>query len=51
MGAIGGLFGVVVFLAVLIVIFLVCRSIMLWYWKLDKIEEHLAAIRSSLEKK
>jgi hypothetical protein len=31
-----------------VVVFLICRAIILWYWKIDKIEEHLAAIRNSL---
>ena len=38
-------------LIVLIVLFFIFRSLLLWYWKLDKIEEHLSAIRSALEKK
>lgn len=37
-------------LAILVVIFLVFRAGVLWYWKLDKIEEHLDAIRRSLDK-
>jgi hypothetical protein len=37
-------------LAVLALIFLIFRALVLWYWKLDKIEEHLSAIRKSLEK-
>ncbi len=45
-----GLIGIVVTAVVVIVIFFICRSLLLWYWKLDKIEEHLAAIRKSLEK-
>lgn len=31
-----------------VVLFLIFRAIVLWYWKLDKIEEHLRAIRESL---
>ena len=47
----GGFVGMLIAFAVVILIFFVCRSLMLWYWKLDKIEEHLAAIRASLEDK
>ena len=47
----GSLMGSLVMLAIVLVIFLVCRAIVLWYWKIDKIEEHLAAIRTALEKK
>jgi hypothetical protein len=43
---IAGLIG----LAVLIAIFIIFRAVVLWYWKLDKIEEHLSAIRKSLSK-
>jgi hypothetical protein len=39
------------FLVILIVVFFICRSLILWYWKLDKIEEHLSAIRKALEKR
>jgi hypothetical protein len=46
-----GLMGTLVALAIVLVIFLICRAIVLWYWKIDKIEEHLAAIRAALEKK
>lgn len=38
-------------LVILIVIFFICRSLILWYWKIDKIEQHLSAIREALEKK
>lgn len=38
-------------LVVLVVIFFICRSLILWYWKIDKIEQHLSAIREALEKK
>lgn len=41
----------IVCLVVLVVIFFICRSLILWYWKLDKIEEHLSAIRRALENK
>jgi hypothetical protein len=41
----------IVGLIVLVVIFFICRSLILWYWKIDKIEQHLAAIRSELEKR
>jgi hypothetical protein len=41
----------IVCLVVLVVIFFICRSLILWYWKIDKIEEHLSAIRRALEKK
>jgi hypothetical protein len=34
-----------------IVLFLLFRVFVLWYWKLDKIEEHLRAIRDQLSKK
>ncbi len=47
----GGFVGMLIAFAVAILIFFVCRSLILWYWKLDKIEEHLAAIRTSLEEK
>jgi hypothetical protein len=46
-----GLTGSLVALVIVLVIFLICRAIVLWYWKIDKIEEHLAAIRAALEKK
>lgn len=46
-----GLIGSLVMFAIVLVVFLVCRAIVLWYWKIDKIEEHLAAIRAALEKK
>jgi len=36
---------------VLIVLFLLFRVFVLWYWKLDKIEEHLRVIREQLSKK
>ncbi|GEM_PF-2037758 len=45
----GGLAGMLIALGVMVLIFFICRSLLLWYWKLDKIEEHLAAIRKSLE--
>jgi hypothetical protein len=38
-------------LAVLVLLFILCRKFVLWYWKLDLIEEHLKAIRESLEKR
>jgi hypothetical protein len=43
---IAGLVGLVVLIAV----FIIFRAVVLWYWKLDKIEEHLNAIRKSLAK-
>ena len=43
--------GMLVYLVILLVIFFICRSLILWYWKIDKIEEHLEAIRNALEKK
>ena len=46
----GSLMGSLVMLVIVLAIFLICRAIVLWYWKIDKIEEHLAAIRSALEK-
>ena len=42
--------GGLVALALLILVFLVFRAAVLWYWKIDKIEEHLSAIRKSLAK-
>ena len=36
-------------IAILVAIFVVFRAAVLWYWKLDKIEEHLSAIRKALE--
>jgi hypothetical protein len=36
-------------LAILVAVFIIFRAAVLWYWKLDKIEEHLSAIRKSLE--
>lgn len=38
-------------LAILIGVFFIFRKIVLWYFMLDKIEAHLSAIRSKLEKK
>ena len=46
-----GLVGSLVLLVIVLVLFLVARAIVLWYWKIDKIEEHLAAIRAALEKR
>ncbi len=46
-----GVGGLLVTLVILLVIFFICRSVILWYWKIDKIEQHLAAIREALEKK
>jgi hypothetical protein len=37
--------------AATVVLFLAFRKVALWYWKIDLIEEHLAAIRNALEKK
>lgn len=38
-----------VLIAIFFVIFFVTRMFWLWYWKIDKIEAHLAAISSALE--
>jgi hypothetical protein len=46
----GEFVGSVIIIGVLILAFFIFRGLVLWYWKLDKIEEHLAAIRESLEK-
>ena len=51
MALVGGMFGLIAMIAVVVVLFLVFRKVALWYWKIDKIEEHLAAIRKNLEKK
>ena len=48
MEAIGGLFGLLISVAIVIVIFFVCRGLLLWYWKIDKIVEHLAGIEYKL---
>lgn len=48
--AFGGLVALTVFLAFVVLLFVVLRKFVLWYWKLDKIEEHLSAIRKALEK-
>ena len=45
------LVGSLVMLVIVLVIFLVARALVLWYWKIDKIEEHLAAIRAAVEKR
>jgi hypothetical protein len=39
-----GIFG-----GAVIIIFFVTRIFWLWYWKIDKIEAHLAAISSTLK--
>jgi hypothetical protein len=44
-----GIIGGLVALAILVAAFIVFRAAVLWYWKLDKIEEHLSAIRKALE--
>jgi hypothetical protein len=46
-----GLVALAVTIAIVVALFILCRKFVLWYWKLDKIEEHLKAIRESLEKK
>jgi uncharacterized membrane protein len=51
MEVIGGFFGLLIVAVVVVAIFFICRSLFLWYWKLDKIEEHLSAIRVEIEKK
>ena len=47
-------FGALAILAVALVVlgllFILCRKFVLWYWKLDMIEEHLQAIRNELTK-
>ncbi|HVZ81323.1 MAG TPA: hypothetical protein VHE12_11100 [bacterium] len=47
----GELLQLLISIVVVLVIFLACRALMLWYWKIDKIEEHLKAIRAALEKR
>lgn len=49
-GMMAGLFMFVAGLAFAMMIFLIFRKVTLWYLKIDKIEEHLAAIRKNLEK-
>ena len=46
-----GMSVMIVAIAILVLLFFVFRKVTLWYWKIDKIEEHLAAIRKSLDKK
>ena len=46
-----GILPALVALAVVVVLFLVFRALVLWYWKLDKIEGHLRDIRDLLARK
>ncbi len=48
--AVAYLVAFIIVLAIMISLFYIFRSIVLWYFKLDKIEEHLKNIRSLLEK-
>jgi hypothetical protein len=41
-----GIIGGLVALAILVAVFVIFRAAVLWYWKLDKIEDHLSAIRN-----
>lgn len=43
------LIGAGIVIAIFFVIFFVTRMFWLWYWKIDKIEAHLAAISDTLE--
>jgi len=45
---IGSLYGFVMFLLVIAVIFLICREIVCWYWKINKAMVLLTEIRDSL---
>ena len=44
------LIGVLVFFGVMILLFFIFRSLLLWYWKLDKIAEHLESIDYKLDR-
>ena len=48
MDAVGGLVMLVVTVVVLAMIFLVCRAVVLWYWKVDKIVSLLESIDAKL---
>jgi hypothetical protein len=45
-----GLIGFAIIIGVIVGLFLLFRVVVLWYWKLDKIEEHLLAIRIAIER-
>ncbi|ABK17982.1 hypothetical protein [Syntrophobacter fumaroxidans] len=44
----GSLYGFMMFLLVIAVIFLICREIVCWYWKINKAMVLLTEIRDSL---
>jgi len=44
------LINLLICLAVIITIFLVCREIVCWYWKLNRIVEVLEDIRTEIKK-
>ncbi|MEA4854784.1 MAG: hypothetical protein AAGU21_08155 [Solidesulfovibrio sp.] len=46
----GGLWSLVVFLLILVVIFLVCREIVCWYWKINRAVELLERQNVLLER-
>jgi len=43
--------GLLLGLGVLVVIFLICRAVVLWYWKVDKIVALLERISAQLERR
>jgi hypothetical protein len=48
MDASGGLMVMVLGLVIMLAVFLVCRAIVLWYWKVDKIVSLLESIDKKL---
>lgn len=46
----GGLWSLVVFFLILVVIFLVCREIVCWYWKINRAVELLERQNVLLER-
>lgn len=46
---IGSLVGIIITFLIALVVFLVIRGLMLWYWKVDKIVNNLEAQNRTLE--
>jgi hypothetical protein len=44
------LIGIVAGLAILLIVFLICRAIVLWYWKIDRVVDLLERIEEHLSK-
>lgn len=49
MDATGSIVSFLIALSIVLVIFLICRSIVLWFWKIDRIVNLLEQIESHLK--